>query len=101
VCTEHAGALPGGQGGRGERSVEAFAGREVQRFPDELLVRQGDQQRPAGGDEFVEPAADLEGMPGVLAEVMSRIDKSALTPTDTARSARPTTVSITSRTTSE
>ena len=57
VGPEHPRALPGADGGRGERADQPFAGWPVERLPDEILVRQRDEHRPARRDEFTEPPA--------------------------------------------
>src|SRR5262249_45684240 len=42
---------------------------------DEVLVGQCDQDRPARVDQFAQPSGDLQGVPGVLAEVVGGVDE--------------------------
>jgi hypothetical protein len=78
VRAEHAGAVPGGDRRGRERALQALVGGQVQGLADEVLVRQRHQHRPPGCGELVQAAADLQGLPGVLVEVVRRVDEDAV-----------------------
>ena len=71
---------PCGDGGRGQRAAQAPIDRQVQGLADEVLVRHGGQNRPAGRRELAESAGDLQGLPGGLAEVMTGINDDTVGP---------------------
>ncbi len=71
------GAVPGADRGGGERADEPLPHRPVEGLADEVLVGQRHQHRPAGRDHLVEAAGDLQRVPGVLVEVVRRVDQHA------------------------
>ena len=48
---------------------------QAQRLADEVLVRHRDEHRPPGGGQVRRPPGQLQRMPGVLAEVVRRVDE--------------------------
>ena len=85
-------AQPGRDRRRRQRARQPFLHRLVERLADEVLVRQGDQHRPAGRRHLAEPAGRLQRVPGVLPEVVARVDHDPVPrarPAPTARSASP------------
>ena len=75
---EHPGAVPRGDRARGQRPHQPLVEGAVEGLADEVLVGQRDQHRPAGGDHLVEPSRELERVPGVLVEVVGRVDQHAV-----------------------
>src|ERR1700722_62947 len=73
--SEDAGTQPGADGRGGQRPGQPLVRGNVQRLPDEVLVGQGHQHRPAGGHHLAQPPGDLQRLPGVLAEVVGRVDQ--------------------------
>ena len=59
----------------GQRRLQPTVFVDVERLAEELLVRHGHQHRPAGCDQLVEPAGDLERVAGVLAEVVGGVEE--------------------------
>jgi hypothetical protein len=73
VDAEYPGAQPGADREGGDRPLGTLADREAERLADEVLVRDRDQHRPACACELAEPPRHLQGLPGVLAEVVGGI----------------------------
>src|SRR6266571_5550936 len=74
VRAEDPGALPRADCRGRQRAGEPVGQRRAQGLPHEVLVRDGDKDRPAGGGQLGQPPADLEGVPGVLAEVVRGVN---------------------------
>jgi len=70
---EYPSAQPGADSEGSDRPLGTLADREAERLADEVLVRDRDQHRPARADELAEPPRHLQGLPGVLAEVVGGI----------------------------
>src|ERR1700722_18466297 len=58
--SEDAGTQPGADGRGGQRPGQPLVRGNVQRLPDEVLVGQGHQHRPAGGHHLAQPPGDLQ-----------------------------------------
>ncbi len=72
-------ALYGRDRQRGEGARVALVdGEAAEGLADEVLVGDGHQDRPAGRDHLVEAAAELQGVVGVLAEVVGGVDEDAV-----------------------
>ena len=53
---------------------QAFAFSPVQGLADEVLVGDRDQRRQTDRHDLLEPPGELQGMPGVLVEIVAGID---------------------------
>jgi hypothetical protein len=77
VDTEDAGAEPGADGQGGDRALGPLVDRQgagnTQRLADEILVRDGDEDRPASAGQVAQAPGDLERLPRVLAEVVGGV----------------------------
>jgi hypothetical protein len=60
VHAEDAGAQPGADREGGDRPLRALADVKAEGLADEILVRDRDQDRPAGVREFAEPPRHLQ-----------------------------------------
>jgi hypothetical protein len=89
VDAEDPGAEPGADGQGGDRALGSLLDWQGKGLADEVLVRDGDEDRPAGAGQLAQAPGDLERLPRVLAEVVSGSTRMAdgLTPVTTARSA--------------
>ena len=88
VHAEDAGAEPGADRQGGDRALGALADRQGEGLADEVLVRDRDQDRPAGAGQLAQAPGDLERLPGVLAEVVRGIDQDGARATPTPRPVR-------------
>ena len=68
---------PGGDGGRRERALEPFLGGQVQALADEVLAGQRHEHGVPERDERLGPTDQVQAVPGVLAEVVRRVDQDA------------------------
>src|SRR5699024_2131718 len=78
VRAEGGDAAGGGPGGGGQGAGDALPHRPVDGLADEVLVAQRHEDRPAGGDDLVDAAQQLETVEGVLAEVVRRVEEDPL-----------------------
>ena len=74
VGAEDPGAEPGAHRGHRQRACQPVVDADAEGLPHEVLAGGRHQHRPAGRGELVKPPGDLERVPGVLAEVVGRVD---------------------------
>src|SRR5215203_5580752 len=76
---EHRRSVDSGQGGRGQRALQAFGQIHTQSFPDEILVAQRHQDWPSSFYKVFYVAQQTKTVISVLAEIVSRVDQHRIT----------------------